>query len=60
VADGTFYIDPDAAGDEARFHIEGECVFCEDTTADFTVEPRGDKALRVRCERCGAVTEVER
>ncbi len=40
--------------------FQGECVYCENTTADFRVMPREDKALRVRCEGCGAVTEIER
>jgi uncharacterized Zn finger protein len=45
---------------EPRARIQGECFYCEDTEAEFVVEPRQDKALRVRCEGCGAVTEVER
>lgn len=40
--------------------ITGECIYCENTEAQFTVMPREGKALRVRCEGCGAVTEVER
>lgn len=38
--------------------IVGECFYCEDTAAEFVVLPREDKALRVRCEGCGAVIEV--
>lgn len=52
--------DPVGAAYRLPARITGECVFCEDTRAEFVVVPRGDKALRVRCEGCGAVTEVDR
>ncbi len=57
----SWYIDPDAAGDEPRVHVQGECVYCENTAADVAVMSRGAReALRVRCEGCGAVTELPR
>ncbi len=57
-----WHVDPYAAGDEVRVRVEGECVYCENTTADFVVLPkdRPDQAVRVRCEGCGAVTELPR